>query len=115
MASDKTVDGLESLYGRVDAVVHDAGTGWRRSRGLGDGHCGRHCCGGPSFEACNDQHETMGMIDDKAECDGTCIPSTWHEGSFMAFVKAAQNCFSTSAADNRVFRPSAYPQEAFPP
>jgi hypothetical protein len=27
MASDNTVDGLEPLYGRVDAVVHDAGSG----------------------------------------------------------------------------------------
>ena len=27
MASDNTVDGLEPLYGWVDAVVHDAGSG----------------------------------------------------------------------------------------
>jgi len=67
MASDNTVDGLKPLYGRIDAVVHDAGSGWHRSRGFGDGHYGRHCSGGPSFEACNDQHNTMVSIDDKAE------------------------------------------------
>ena len=61
------------------------------------------------------RYNAMVLIDDKAECDGTCIPFTWHEGSFMAFVKAVQDCFSSSAADNRLFRPPAYPQEAFPP
>ena len=27
MVSDNTVDGLESFYGWIDAVVHDAGSG----------------------------------------------------------------------------------------